>query len=98
MLDEPAKALDYDTEAHRVAQASGGGLVITSLWDSAEVYASLGQKQKALDYLAQAVQESRSRANPGSQARGLTLIAQIHAKSGEDHQAIGYYTQALRFL
>jgi tetratricopeptide (TPR) repeat protein len=59
------------------------------------VYNQLGEKQKALDVLNQALVLWRAIPAPASEAFTLRNIADIHNSMGEPQQALDLYNQAL---
>lgn len=62
------------------------------------LYSALGEKQKALDYLGQALPLSRAVGNRSSEATALYNIGLVYSHLGERQKALNYYGQALPIL
>ncbi|MDW8167796.1 MAG: tetratricopeptide repeat protein [Acidobacteriota bacterium] len=59
------------------------------------VYNALGERQKALEYLNQALPIFRAVGNQAGEATTLTGIGRVYAALGERQKALEYYNQAL---
>jgi CHAT domain-containing protein len=75
-----------------VGDRSGEAVTLTNIGG---VYADLGEKQKALDYYAQALPLMRAVGDRSGEAAMLSNIGAVYSDLGEKQKALDYYTQAL---
>jgi CHAT domain-containing protein/tetratricopeptide (TPR) repeat protein len=66
-----------------------------TLNSAAQVFNSLGEKQKALDYFQQALSLWKEVGDGKGQAIALSGIGAVHYTLGDHHQALGYLKQSL---
>jgi CHAT domain-containing protein/tetratricopeptide (TPR) repeat protein len=70
----------------------------TAIGYSGEVYAKLGQHQKALEYYNRALPMFRNARLPLGEGVALSYIGQAHQRLGQQQEALKYYNQALPIL
>ena len=75
--------------------ASGEGNILAAI---ADIYNSLGEYHKALDYLNRAIPLMRVAGSPGDEALMLTLAGNIQLSSGDKRKAMESYKAALEIL
>ncbi|VXD11466.1 hypothetical protein PL9631_1030054 [Planktothrix paucivesiculata PCC 9631] len=111
-LGEKQQALDYYNQALPLSRGVGEattlnpllrvvgnrGVEATTLNNIGLVYDSLGEKQKALEYLNQALPLFRAVGDRGGEATTLNNIGLVYDSLGEKQQALDYYNQALPLL
>jgi CHAT domain-containing protein/tetratricopeptide (TPR) repeat protein len=78
-----------------VDEQQGQTLCLVSI---GRIYADLGEKQKALDYYAQALPLLKAVDNRAGEALTLTNIGFVYADLGEKQKALDYYAQSLLLL
>jgi CHAT domain-containing protein/Flp pilus assembly protein TadD len=66
-----------------------------SLYNAGAVYATLGERQKALVYYIQALPLERAVGNRAGEATTLSNIGAVYDDLGEKQKALDFYTQAL---
>lgn len=66
-----------------------------SLYSTGAQYSDLGENQKALDYLTQALSLERAVGERPLEAFTLTFIGTVYSALGEKQKALEYYTQTL---
>jgi CHAT domain-containing protein/Flp pilus assembly protein TadD len=67
----------------------------TSLYRIAQVYISLGEKQKALDFCNQALPLTRAAGDRKGEAYTFALIGNVYYLFGDKQKALEFYSQAL---
>jgi CHAT domain-containing protein/Tfp pilus assembly protein PilF len=60
-----------------------------------DVYSSIGERQKALDFYSRALTLEHSAGDRSGEAATLNNIARVYSAWGEKQKALGYYNQAL---
>jgi CHAT domain-containing protein len=62
------------------------------------IYADLGEKQKALEYYSQSLPLRRATGDRGGEAATLNNIGLVYSELGEKQKALDYYSQSLPLL
>jgi CHAT domain-containing protein len=67
-----------------------------ALFDIGELYYTLGEKQKALEYFNQSARLDRAVGGKSEEAHSLRNIGNIYSNSGENQKALAFYNKSLR--
>jgi CHAT domain-containing protein/tetratricopeptide (TPR) repeat protein len=94
-LGEQSVALNYYTQALALFQTQAGGSWDGAFSNLSMFYALLGGKQKALNYLAEALPLVRALRNQRIEAMLHTALARIYEDLAQPPQALAHYQQAL---
>jgi CHAT domain-containing protein/tetratricopeptide (TPR) repeat protein len=91
------KALDYESRAMEVAQASGNRRIEGwSYVDYATVLNSVGDKKKAIEYSDRGLPMLREAEDRAGEAAALNNLGRSYLQTGEGAKAIHYFEEAIR--
>lgn len=93
--DARRKALKKAEEVLQFRESLGSGLVIIISIQASQVYTAIGEKQKALAILEQALSLSRAEGHHDGQAMILEPLGNYYLIGGDKLKAIDYYNQAI---
>jgi CHAT domain-containing protein/Tfp pilus assembly protein PilF len=94
---DPQKALDYETRAMVVAQASGNRRIEGwSYVDYALVVNFVGDKKKAIEYTDRGLPMLREAGDRAGEAAALDNLGRAYLQTGEGAKAIRYFEESMR--